>query len=486
MSMDTILPGNVSQVPYATRGNRKKKAGMTMKAQSAADTARSFSSSELADRTLHRRAVEAAIWGMPLVNFDAMRQAYFRDGGAKYNDIIYWSKPQDWKCQLIMPNNSTNYVMFFANLKGGPVVVEVPSVDGAALFGSLIDSWNFPLMDAGDAGKDKGKGAKYLLLPPGYPLDCPAGYIPVPSTTYNIYGLLRVIPKTGSAEDLAGAIAYLKKLRIFPLASSSSPQASRFIDMVDKHYEAIPRYDAGFYLSLARMVAEEPVKLQDLTIMGQLHTLGIGKDERFQPDAATNAILRKAIQEAHAYMAEGFRNAGFVWWRQRKWRFLAAENIIKTKVNFVVGKRVLLDERAFNFFGAFGGTKNPPPNLYLKTYEDGNGDKLNGSNTYRLRIPANVPTTQFWAVVAYDNETAGFIRKAPIVGLDSYNSKLKKNRDGSIDLYLAPNAPQGQETNWISTAEGRPFFVLFRNYAPEKSVLERTSIWMLNDLEKIS
>jgi hypothetical protein len=41
--------------------------------------------------------VEAAIWGMPLVNFDAMRQAYFRDAGAKYNDVMYWSKPSDWK-----------------------------------------------------------------------------------------------------------------------------------------------------------------------------------------------------------------------------------------------------------------------------------------------------------------------------------------------------------------------------------------------------
>jgi hypothetical protein len=45
-----------------------------------------FSSEDLVRRTIERRAVEAAIWGMPLVNTDAMRQAYFRDVGAKYND----------------------------------------------------------------------------------------------------------------------------------------------------------------------------------------------------------------------------------------------------------------------------------------------------------------------------------------------------------------------------------------------------------------
>jgi hypothetical protein len=59
--------------------------------------AQTFSAQDLARRTIERRAVEAAIWGMPLVNTDAMRQAYFRDVGAKYNDICYFSTPQDWK-----------------------------------------------------------------------------------------------------------------------------------------------------------------------------------------------------------------------------------------------------------------------------------------------------------------------------------------------------------------------------------------------------
>jgi hypothetical protein len=38
-----------------------------------------------------------ASWGMPLVSADEMRQTCFRDPGAKYNDIIYFSKPADWR-----------------------------------------------------------------------------------------------------------------------------------------------------------------------------------------------------------------------------------------------------------------------------------------------------------------------------------------------------------------------------------------------------
>ena len=85
-------------------------------------TAQGLSSEDLSQRTIERRAVEGAIWGMPLVNTDAMRQAYFRDVGAKYNDVCFFSKAADWRFQVTTPNASTNYVYFNFNLKDGPVV----------------------------------------------------------------------------------------------------------------------------------------------------------------------------------------------------------------------------------------------------------------------------------------------------------------------------------------------------------------------------
>ena len=39
------------------------------------------SSPDLNDRTLYRRAVEAVIWGMPLVNYQLMYEAAGRAGG---------------------------------------------------------------------------------------------------------------------------------------------------------------------------------------------------------------------------------------------------------------------------------------------------------------------------------------------------------------------------------------------------------------------
>lgn len=444
-----------------------------------------FSAAEMTERKLHRRAVEAALWGMPLVSFDAIRQAYFHDASAAYNDIVYWSKPVSWKNQVTTPNTSAHYVIFFINVKDGPVVVDLPRCSDGALFGSLIDAWGTALVDVGQTGEDRGNGARYLVLPPDTQAQPTTGFIPVRSATYNVKALLRVIPRSRSPADVASALELVKRLQIHALSTVRPSRAPKLIDMADKPFDALPRYDASFYRSLARMVTEEPTKLQDLALMSQLHSLGIGDGMPYRPSALVTEVMQRAIAEAHDYMVEGFRTDGVRWWPQRRWQFLVADDIIKSRATFRLGARILVDERAFMFFGAFGATRNPAPHLYVKTFEDAGGEPLDGSNTYRLQVPPNVPTTQFWSIAAYDNRTAGPLREAAVIGVDSYMTDLRKNADGSVDLYIGPQAPKGQETNWIASSAGKPFFLMFRNYGPDRSVFTRTSTWMLGDAERV-
>ncbi len=125
---------------------------------------------------------------------------------------------------------------------------------------------------------------------------------------------------------------------------------------------------------------------------------------------------------------------------------------------------------------------NPPPGLYVEAFEDGTGETLNGSHTYRLRVPPDVPTTQFWSVVAYEGEAAVVIGDTPAVRLDACMPNVERNADGSVDLYFAPRAPRGHATNWISTVEGRPFFVLFRPNAVEPTGI---GAWILDQIVRV-
>jgi hypothetical protein len=205
---------------------------------------------------------------MPIVSVDAMRQAFFRDAKANYNDIVFWSKPSDWQNQTTTPNASSLYGYFNFNTKDGPVVLEFPEAVGAGLFGTLLDAWQTPLVDVGAEGEDKGKGGKYLLLPPDFKGNVPTGHIPVRSATYNGYALFRAIPTTSSDADVAKAIALVKKPRLYPLSQAANPPEQRYIDMVGKLFDGIVRYDDSFYDSLARMVNEEPVQTRDMVAMG--------------------------------------------------------------------------------------------------------------------------------------------------------------------------------------------------------------------------
>jgi hypothetical protein len=104
--------------------------------------AHAFSSRELAERTVERRAVEAVIWGIPAVNYDLMLQEMLTKTKGKVNQIVYWSRPIDWHNQTLTPNPDAIYLMAFTNTKDvGPVVIEVPAAEGGSIKGDGNDSF---------------------------------------------------------------------------------------------------------------------------------------------------------------------------------------------------------------------------------------------------------------------------------------------------------------------------------------------------------
>jgi hypothetical protein len=351
-----------------------------------------LSSADRAERTLYRRAVEAAIWGMPIVSVDAMRNGFFQNG-AKYGDICYFSKAADWKFQMTTPNASTNYVYFNYNVKDGPWVLEFPAAVGAGLFGTFSDAWQMAVVEVGPAGDDAGKGGKYLIIPPDFKGDVPAGYFPVRQATYNGYAAFRAIPVTQSAEDIAKALALVKKLRLYPLSKADAPPEQKHIDTAGKPFDGIAAMDDTFFDSLAKMINEEPVQERDMVAMGQLLSLGIEKGKEFKPDAATRAVLKEAIREAHAgFMEATMRLAPY--WPGGKWGIPSffGESGAKTLFTFQTENGLDVSERGAMFFFACA----PPKKLGAATFyvcgaQDATGAALDGGSSYRLHVPPNPP-----------------------------------------------------------------------------------------------
>jgi hypothetical protein len=199
--------------------------------------AQALSAQDLAQRSIERRGVEAVIWGMPAVNLDLMLQAMINSAKGQPNQIVYWSRLPDWKNQTLTPNPDVIYLMPFFNTKDvGPVVLEIPPADDGVINGTVMDAWQVPLEDVGPAGVDRGKGGKYLILPPSHSGAVPDDYIALPSPNYQGYALLRSILRSGSDADVAKAVAYAKRIKVYPLSQAANPPPTVFVDAIDVVY----------------------------------------------------------------------------------------------------------------------------------------------------------------------------------------------------------------------------------------------------------
>jgi len=452
--------------------------------------ARDFSAEDLTRRMTERRAVEAVIWGMPVVNFDLMFQAMIRDAkaGAGSNKIVYWSKLSDWKNQTLTPNPDAVYFMPFFDTKDvGPVVLEIPQAgEDGSITGSIMDCWQAALEDVGTAGVDEGKGGKCLILPPGYKEKIPDGYIAMPSDNFQGYALLRSILQTGGDAGVAKAVAYAKRIKVYPLSQAANPPATIFFDASDVVFEANIPYDSRFFDSLNRMVQSEPWLTRDKAMIDPLRTIGIEKGKAFNPDARRRAIFDSAAKEAHAWLKMKYE-ALFTppFYEGTGWALPMTPELIKgLQTQFSEPDAYPVDGRGVIYTMAFFSPKRSGAgSFYLMTIKDKTGKSFDGGNAYRLQVPANAPVRQFWSATAYDRASHGLIRDLPWSSRSSLTPGLQKNADGSVEVYFGPKALAGKESNWVPTKTGRQFEVLFRFYGPEKLLFDKT--WKLPDIEKV-
>ena len=223
----------------------------------------------------------------------------------------------------------------------------------------------------------------------------------------------------------------------------------------------------------------------DRSMMGLLSTIGIEKGKPFKPDAAMKKIYAAASADALQYMIEQYhKHLNPVVYEGKKWSVLTPPGVMETGFTYEFANRTDYHARGCLYYAICSSVKNyGTATYYVDLAEDTNGDWLDGGKTYKLVVPPSVPAKDFWSVVAYDLETAAWIRDMPKVGIASSTKDVKTNTDGSVDVYFGPTAPKGKESNWIPTAKDRRFFLLFRFYGPEPAALDGS--WELNDIELV-
>jgi len=119
---------------------------------------------------------------------------------------------------------------------------------------------------------------------------------------------------------------------------------------------------------------------------------------------------------------------------------------------------------------------------YAAAFVDADKKPLDGSKTYKLHLPPNIPAKDFWSIVVYDNQTRSELQtdqQFPAVG--SEKEGVVTNPDTSADVYFGPTAPVGHEANWVQTIPGKGWNVLLRLYGPLQSWYDKT--WRPGEIE---
>ena len=134
------------------------------------------------------RAVNVYLNSIPALSVNALREGQAAVGADTCNKIVIWDSLMDSTTLLLTGNTSTMYAVGFLDLlKDGPTVIDLPP----GMLGILDDMAFQYMTDLGVAGPDKGKGGKFLVLPPGYEGEVPEGYFVVPSKTSGVWVFMR-------------------------------------------------------------------------------------------------------------------------------------------------------------------------------------------------------------------------------------------------------------------------------------------------------
>jgi hypothetical protein len=439
------------------------------------------------DFLLKARGVDAFLKGIPGASLQALRKGPGALGVKGNGKVAIFEKLMDSHALFLTANTSTLYIFPYVNTKDdGPVVVEVPPM----MLGAFDDAWFRFVSDVGLAGPDKGKGGKYLVLPPGYDKEIPEGYFVIKPRTYATWLFMR----GNISKGIDVAVKNVKDhLKVYPLSEVKNPRKVEYVNMTGKPFNTIHPNTFEFYEHLNVLIQEESDDMLDDETKGLFASIGIKKGEKFDPTPREKKILTDAVAIANAaarsnnYYPTGDLKMVY-FYKDVPTEWVMAYPDKNVYFNYEHGFNT--DARVFFHYTYTAVTPSMATphegrgSDYCIAFKDSNHEVFDGSKTYKIHLPPNVPVADFWALTIYDSQTRSMLQTdQPYPTVGSNDKGFKQNKDGSYDVYFGPKAPKGFKHNWLQTIPGKSWFVILRMYGPLKPFIEKS--WRPGEIEVV-
>ena len=426
-----------------------------------------------------RIAVDAYIYGYPLVTFDMVRrqQTNVARPDAEHAPMGRIIKMRTYPAVdnhcCAAPNADTLYTEAWLDVSNEPWVFSIPDMGDRYYIMPMLDGWSEVFNVAGSR-TNAGKAQTYAITGPSWSGTLPQGMTRVSSPTGMVWILGRIY-SSGTPEDYKAVHALQDKFSVVPLSAYGGPYTpppgviDPSIDMKTAVRKQVNGLDIDAYFTrLAELMKTNRPTAQDAPIVARMARIGLVPGQDFDPSKlgfldreVIRTVPKLALVEMGLHLKRQKTTNGWLYFTQGVGNF---------------GTNYLLRGTA-NLLGP--GWNRPQDAVYPLSQKDAIGDDYDGSkHNYVLRFEKDQmpPAEAFWSLTMYDTDF--FFMPNPINRYDlSPRNKFITNPDGSVDLYLQATSPgKDKEANWLPAPKGK-FALVMRIYSPRNtppSILDRT------------
>jgi hypothetical protein len=414
---------------------------------------------------------QAYVYGFPMLMNYGVMYMYFVDHNsgqfkAPFNQIYNEARvftPKD--TAIVTPNSDTPYSFVGLDLRAEPIVLCVPKIEKTRYYNvQLVDMYTFNYGYIGSRATGNDAGC-YMVAGPDWKGATPKGINKVFHSETQ-FGLVGYRTQLFGPKDMPNVVKVQSGYKVLTLSQflkQPPPPPAPAIDFPpftkDDMKLPFPKF-LNFVLQYCPPVEEEKA------LRAKFATVGIEAGKPFELDKLSEA---QKAEEALG-VKEGYDS------------IVKLKDNIGTNVNgWLIGS--ILGDRAFfngNWLqraaGALAGIygNSAEEAVYPLAKSDAAGNSLDGSkHNYTLTFAGGQypPVNAFWSVTMYDGKTQLLIENP--INRYLINSPMipdmKKNKDGSLTLYIQKDAPTAdKKSNWLPSPDG-PIYMVMRLYWPKET-----------------
>ncbi len=439
----------------------------------AAQDAKGQAETEVAAQAREQEAlkagVEAVVYGLPQILFDLTKDKTTNvvkpEGfAAPINQFVHVRAFPDASFKdVVRANVDTLYSSAFLDLTAEPIVLSAPDTHGRYYLLPILDAWTNVIASPGKRTTGT-KPGNFAITGPGWRGTLPKGVTEIKSSTNSVWIIGRT--QTNGPKDYPAVHKIQDGYKLAPLSAYGKPytpplgKIDPLVDMTTAPVEQLQKLSAeAFFNKLAALLKSNPPPASDAPILEKLKAIGVVPGEKFELsklDPATAKGLDQSVKAALEKLLAASKEAGDP---VNGWRVPPlilgnfGDNYAVRAVIALVGL----------------GANLPQDAVYPSAFVDGEGKALDGANKYVIHFDKGAlpPVKAFWSITSYD--ASSFFVANPInrYAISSW-MPLRKNADGSIDLYVQHDSPgKEKELNWLPASD-KAFNLTLRLYWPEE------------------